>query len=231
MTAQHSGIDLSHRNTSVRPQDDLFVHVNGGWLDEYKIPGDRAIDGAFRALYDQAEIDAQNIIKEAASAGAEKGTDTQKIGDLYTSFMNVEAVDAAGSTPIAAELDAVAAVQDRDSMAALLGKLQRVGIGGAVGHYVDTDDKNSARYLMHFTQSGIGLPDESYYRLDEHAQLRADYTAHIGRMFDLAGVDYDPAKVVELETKLAKGHWDVVKRRDAERSYNLVHFDSIVANA
>ncbi|MCX5043003.1 peptidase M13 [Aldersonia sp. NBC_00410] len=231
MTAQLSGIDLSQRATAVRPQDDLFVHVNGSWLDGYEIPGDRAVDGAFRTLYDQAEIDAQTIILEAADAGAERGTDTQRIGDLYTSFMNAAAVEAAGIEPIAAELDAVRSVQDRDSMAALLGRLQRCGVPGALAHYVDTDAKNSERYIVHFTQSGLGLPDESYYRLDEHAGLRADYVAHIGRVFALAGVTYDPATVLDLESKLAAGHWDVVKRRDAERSYNLVSFDNVVSAA
>lgn len=111
----------------------------------------------------------------------------------------------------------------------LLGRLQRVGIGGAVGHYVDTDAKNSARYLMHTTQSGLGLPDESYYREDGHAEIRAQYVAHIGRMFELAGIGYDPQRVLDLETRLAAGHWDVVKRRDADLSYNLVTFEALTS--
>ncbi len=236
-----SGLDLSHLDDSVRVQDDLFVHVNGKWLDDYQIPADRAVDGAFRALYDQAELDVQVIIQNAAEAAAEPGSDARKIGDLYSSFMDTDTVTAAGLAPISTELAAVREVADRGAFAALLGRLQRTGVGGAVGIYVDTDDKDSNRYLVHAGQSGIGLPDESYYRQDEFAEIRTKYIAHIGRMFALAAADPRVAallpedldsvgqRVFELERKLAAGHWDVVRRRDAERSYNLTTFDALTA--
>ncbi|WP_282782304.1 MULTISPECIES: M13 family metallopeptidase [unclassified Nocardia] len=231
MTTQQapSGIDLSHVDASVRVQDDLFAHVNGQWLDSYEIPADRAVDGAFRTLYDQAELDVQRIIQNAAASNAEPGTEERKIGDLYSSFMDETAVAAAGLTPIAEELEAVRAVTDRGEFAALLGRLQRTGVGGALAYYVDTDDKDSTRYLVHATQSGIGLPDESYYRQDEYAEIRDKYVAHIRRMFELAGLEVDADRVFELERKLAAGHWDVVRRRDAELSYNLTTFDALAA--
>ncbi|UQB72287.1 M13 family metallopeptidase [Rhodococcus ruber] len=227
--ARHSGIDLTHLDERTRAQDDLFEHVNGRWLAEHEIPADRALDGAFRTLFDKAEVDVRTLIEEAAASSAEPGTDAQRIGDLYASFMDTETVEAAGLDPIAGELAAVADAADRNALAAVLGRLQRVGIGGAVGHYVDTDAKNSARYLMHTTQSGLGLPDESYYREDGHAEIRAQYVAHIGRMFELAGIGYDPQRVLDLETRLAAGHWDVVKRRDADLSYNLVTFEALTS--
>ncbi|MFE3542015.1 M13 family metallopeptidase [Nocardia sp. NPDC059177] len=235
-----SGIDLSFRDHDVRVQDDLFAHVNGQWLAGYEIPADRAVDGAFRTLYDQAELDVQAIIQDSA-AGAGGDADARKIGDLYASFMNTEAVAAAGFTPIAAELRAIAEVADSRAFAALLGSLQRTGVRGALGYYVDTDDKNSTRYLVHATQSGIGLPDESYYRSEEFAEIRDAYRAHIAKMFTLAAADpalagllpADPAdaarRVFDLEHTLAAGHWDVVRRRDAEKSYNLTTFADLVA--
>ncbi|WP_085996313.1 M13 family metallopeptidase [Nocardia otitidiscaviarum] len=231
MTTQQapSGIDLSHVDASVRVQDDLFAHVNGQWLDSYEIPADRAVDGAFRTLYDQAELDVQRIIQNAAASNAEPGTEERKIGDLYSSFMDETAVAAAGLTPIAEELEAVRAVTDRGEFATLLGRLQRTGVGGALAYYVDTDDKDSTRYLVHATQSGIGLPDESYYRQDDYAEIRDKYVAHIRRMFELAGLEVDADRVFELERKLAAGHWDVVRRRDAELSYNLTTFDALAA--
>ncbi|MFC9359764.1 M13 family metallopeptidase [Rhodococcus sp. NPDC057014] len=228
-TAQRSGIDLTHLDRDTRAQDDLFVHVNGKWIDDYEIPADRAIDGAFRTLYDKAEVDVQTIIEEAADSGAAPGTDAQRIGDLYGSFMDADVVEAAGLAPIARELADVASATDRSALAAVIGRLQRTGVGGAVGHYVDTDAKNSARYLVHFSQAGIGLPDESYYRQDDHAEIRAAYVEHIAKMFALAGVDYDAQRVFALETKIAAGHWDVVKRRDAELSYNLLTLDQLPA--
>ncbi|MEU8895245.1 M13 family metallopeptidase [Nocardia sp. NPDC048505] len=236
-----SGIDLSHLNDAVRVQDDLFAHVNGKWLDTYEIPADRSVDGAFRALYDQAELDVQAIIQNAAAEQAAPGSDARKIGDLFSSFMDADAVAAAGLGPIAEELAAVREVRDRGELAALLGRLQRTGVGGAVAVYVNTDDKNSDRYITYTSQSGIGLPDESYYRQDEFAEVRAKYIAHIGRMFALAAADARVAellpgaldsigtRVFEVEKKLAAGHWDVVKRRDAELSYNLTTFAELTA--
>ncbi|WP_255648892.1 M13 family metallopeptidase [Nocardia australiensis] len=236
-----SGIDLTYLDEAVRVQDDLFAHVNGVWLDTYEIPADRAVDGAFRTLYDQAELDVQTIIQNAAAAAPEPGTDARKIGDLYSSFMDIDAVAAVGLAPLVIELAAIKEVADRSAFAALLGRLQRTGVGGAIGVYVDTDDKNSNRYLVHAAQSGIGLPDESYYRQDEFAEIRTSYIEHIGRMFVLAAADQQVAgllpadldtvgqRVFELECKLAAGHWDVVRRRDAELSYNLTTFDALAA--
>ena len=225
-----SGIDLGHVDERVRPQDDLFEHVNGRWLAEHEIPADRALDGAFRTLADKAEVDVRTIIEEAAASGAEPGTDAQKIGDLYTSFMDTAAIEAAGLDPIRDELEAVSGAADRAALAAVLGGLQRVGVTGALAHYVDTDSKNSERYLMHVSQGGLGLPDESYYREERYAEIREQYTAHLGRMFALADLPYDAARVVALETKLAAGHWDVVKRRDADLTYNLLTLDSLLAD-
>lgn len=229
-----SGIDLTHLDPAVRVQDDLFTHVNGAWLAGYEIPADRAVDGAFRTLYDRAELDVQEIIRTAAG---EPGSDARKIADLYASFMDTETVEAAGLTPVADELRALAATTDRGEFAALIGRLQRTGVSGAVAVYVDTDDKNSQRYLVNATQSGIGLPDESYYRSDEYAEVRERYIAHIDRMFALAAADPAVAelldtqsagtRIFELERKLAAGHWDVVRRRDAELGYNLTTFTAL----
>ena len=97
--------------------------------------------------------------------------------------MDADAVEAAGLGPIDDELDAVADAPDRSSLATVIGRHQRVGVGGAISHYVDTDAKNSERYLIHFSQSGISLPDESYYREDNYAEIREKYVAHIDKMF------------------------------------------------
>ncbi len=153
-----SGIDLTHIDAGTRPQDDLFVHVNGKWLDEYEIPADRAVDGAFRTLYDKAEEDVKTLIQEASESGAAHGTDAQKIGDLYSSFMDADAVEAAGLSPIAEELAAVANAADLSELAGIVGRLQRTGVGGGIGQYVDTDAKDSSRYLVHFTQSVSDCP-------------------------------------------------------------------------
>ncbi|WP_313676338.1 M13 family metallopeptidase [Mycolicibacterium sp.] len=229
--AQRSGIDLAHLDSAVRPQDDLFGHVNGRWLDEYVMPADRATDGAFRQLYDRAEEQVHALITDAANGSlAADGTDAQRIGDLFASFADEAAVERRGLAPLLDELALIDAAGGPDELAVALGGLQRTGVGGGVGLYVNTDSKDSSRYLVHLTQSGLGLPDESYYRDEQHAAILGAYPAHIAAMFahTFGGTADEYAeragRIVALETALAAAHWDVVRRRDADLTYNLRTF-------
>ena len=250
LEATHSGIDLSFVDDGTRPQDDLFGHVNGRWLADYDIPADRATDGAFRLLADRAEEQVRDLIVEASDLddGQERSdrgidpavadTDEQRVGDLYGSFMDSETVARIGVQPLLDELATIDAVADRTALATVLGGLQRTGVGGGTGLYVDTDSKDSTRYLLHLSQSGLGLPDESYYRDAQHAAILAAYPGHIARMFVLVcGEEYageweaTAARIVALETKIAAAHWDVVKRRDADLTYNLRAFTELTAEA
>jgi len=236
-----SGIDLTYRDPAVRPQDDLFGHVNGRWLDGYAIPADRATDGAFRELYDRAEEQVRDIIAGAASSPAANSvaaiSDEGRIGDLYTSFLDEVTVERRGVTPLLDELSLIDSAPDPTALAAAVGRLQRTGVGGAVGLYVDTDSKNSSRYLVHLSQSGLGLPDESYYRDEQHAAILGAYPGHIARMFAhvLGGSPEEyverAGRIVALETRIAAAHWDVVRRRDAEASYNLRAFTDLSSAA
>lgn len=230
-----SGIDLSHIDSKVRPQDDLFGHVNGRWLSGYTIPPDRATDGAFRVLYDRAEEQVRELIIGAASVAVSGATDEQRIGELYASFLDEDAVERRGLAPLLEELTQIDSAQDRDSLARVVGRLQRTGVGGGVGLYIDTDSKDSSRYLVHLSQSGLGLPDESYYRDEQHGAILGAYPAHISAMFALvyggtAEQYADRAgRIVALETALAAAHWDVVRRRDADLTYNLRTFADLAA--
>ena len=236
-TSRRSGIDLSHVDQAVRPQDDLFGHVNGRWLTQHDIPADRATDGAFRALYDQAEEHVREIITDAAAMNAAMGTDEQRIGDLYASFLDEAAVERHGVAPLLSELTLIDDAQDPAALAAAMGRLQRTGAGGGVGVYIDTDSKDSTRYLAHLTQSGLGLPDESYYRDEQHAAILGAYPRHIASMFALVfGGTADEyieraGRIVALETTLAAAHWDVVRRRDADLTYNLRTLTEVVDGA
>jgi putative endopeptidase len=243
--AIRSGIDLSNIDASVRPQDDLFGHVNGRWLAEYQIPADRATDGAFRSLFDRAEVQVRDLITSISAKAHENvsastlpaGTDEQRIGDLYASFLDEDTVQHRGMQPLLDELAAIDDAASPGALAVAMGALQRTGVGGGIGVYVDTDSKNSNRYLVHVSQSGLGLPDEAYYRDEQHAELLAAYPDHIARMFALvygaAPDDHSQtaAQIVALETKLAAAHWDVVKRRDADLTYNLRTFADLQTDA
>ena len=221
-TELRSGIDLRYVDADVRPQDDLFGHVNGRWLTDYEIPADRATDGAFRTLADRAEEQVRDII---TSASAADGPDAQRIGDLYASFMDTEAIAAKGLDPIRPQLRAVASLRDVRDLAAFLGEFERIGGHGLFGSYISTDDRDSDRYLFHLVQGGLGLPDESYYRDDKHAELREKYVAYLTRLLTL-GEHPDPAgaaaTVLAIDTRLAQGHWERAETRDVQRTYNLL---------
>ncbi|CUU57141.1 putative endopeptidase [Parafrankia irregularis] len=215
------GMDLD-----VRPQDDLFGHVNGRWLVEAEIPSDRSSWGPFVQLADAAEQQVRDIIADlAAQDPAAQGEETRKIADLYNSFLDFDAVQALGLDPVRPLLDAAGALRDVQGLAAFLGGFERVGGNGLFGSYVDTDDRNSDRYLFHLRQGGLGLPDESYYRDDRFAEIREKYAAYLARMFELAQLpDHEEAaqRILALETLLAKGHWERAETRDVQKTYNLM---------
>jgi putative endopeptidase len=229
--SRRSGLDLDWIDPDTRPQDDLFGHVNGRWLRTHEIPEDRAQDGAFRALRDRAEDDVRAIIEQASG---EPGSDAQKIGDLYRSFMDAQAIEAAGVAPLRPLLDEVANAGDKAALAAVLGRRQREGLASLFGAYVSTDAKDSSRYLVHLSQSGLGLPDESYYRDEANAEIREKYVAHLAKLAALVGLP-DPAgladTVMELETALAEVSWDRVTNREVEKTYTLMMLPALRENA
>ncbi|RZS89733.1 putative endopeptidase [Motilibacter rhizosphaerae] len=220
-----SGIDLADGRPEVRPQDDLFRFVNGRWLDDVAIPDDRASAGTFYDLHDEAEAHLRRLVETLATSPAAEGTDERKVGDLYASFLDVETIERLGTTPLAGDLAAIEAVTSTSELARLLGALQRKGVTGAVAAYVNTDAKRSDRYVVHLSQAGLGLPDESYYRDESFEPVRTAYREHLVRMLALAGLD-DPegraARTYALEERLAGVHWDRVSARDAVKSYTLV---------
>lgn len=215
-----SGIDLDALDPAVRPQDDLYRHVNGRWIAGHEIPADRAMDGAFRALHDQAEEHVREIIVDLAAGGAEAGSTNAKVGALFASFMDTERIEALGTEPLAEDLALIEGASDKAALTAALGALQRTGGAHAVGFWVDNDAKDPERYVVYLVQSGLGLPDEAYYREEQYAPVREKYTPHVARMLAFAGVTEGAEAVVALETRLAEHHWDVVKRRDADLTYN-----------
>jgi putative endopeptidase len=239
-----SGIDLTALDPAIRPQDDLYSHVNGRWIASHEIPADRAVDGAFRALHDRAEEQVRDIIADAGASAADPGGAPAvdgveaQIGALYASFMDADAVEAAGIAPLRADLALIEDATTRAELTDALGVLQRTGAAAATGFWVDNDAKDPDRYVVYLHQSGLGLPDESYYREEQYAQIMAAYRPHIARMLTLGGVAADDARadelagrVVTLETKLAAGHWDVVKDRDAELTYNPTTLADLVDSA
>jgi putative endopeptidase len=217
-----SGIKTDELDPNIRPQDDLFRHVNGKWIERTEIPADKARYGSFYVLAEEAEKAVREIIEEAQST--DDGTEQRKFGDLYASFLDVDRIEQLGSEPLAPLLAEVDAISTVDELLATLGSLERQGTSGLFQLFVDNDPGNPERYLVFLEQGGIGLPDESYFREEKFEEIRAKYGEFLERMFSLAKLPEASAsavRVFELEKQIAEQHWDNVRSRDSEATYNL----------
>lgn len=224
-------LETSAVDTSVRPQDDLFRHVNGTWLAEVTIPADRPGTGSFLVLREAAEAACRDILAELAQdtdQGVAPKTSAEKIAALYTSFLDEERIETLGAGPLAAELGPILEATDKGALARVLGTGILSGLTGPVDLEVEVDLNDPDRYTTWMGQSGLGLPDESYYREDAHAEVRTAYTAHVARMLELAELPARlggeagalASRIMAVETALAAGHWDRVACRDVERMNN-----------
>ncbi len=203
---------------TIRPVDDLFQYVNGRWLTANEIPADKARWGAFDQLRDEAEAAVRDIITELAEHPQAPGSDRAKIADLYRSFMDTDAIEARGVEGLFDDIDDIT---DTDSLARWLAEAMRDGVTSLIGVGVDADPGDPSRYQLFIGQSGLGLPDEEYYRLETHTETRTAYREHIERMLKLAGQDPDASQaILELETTIAASHWDKVRCRDLRQMYN-----------
>ena len=218
MSPLKSGIESSALDPKVRPQDDLFRHYNGKWITEYQMPDDRSSDGIFRKLHDAAEAQVRQIIENSHGSG-----EAQKIGDLYKSFMDTDAIKARGISPIVDDLAAIDGIRNLEEFITVLARLEMRGIGGIFGAAIYPDAMDSNTNILYLGQGGLSLPDESYYREDQFAEIRKAFVEHVAKMCALVGIA-DGAKlgaqILELETEIASHHWDQVKDRDATLTYN-----------
>lgn len=241
-------LETAHTDTSVRPQDDLFRFVNGQWLTTAEIPADRPSSGAFTTLRDESEAACRQIVEELAeqfSSVAPEGaaevlsTNRGRVGALYQAFMDEAHLEELGAEPLAEELAPVLGASSKEELARALGEMTPVGFMGVVGADVEVDINDPERYTSWVGQSGLGLPDESYYREEAQAPLRQAYVEHVARMMALAGLTDSfgasgedlAERVMAVESALAKGHWDRVTCRDVEKMNNPMSWQQIVDSA
>ena len=208
-----SGINKENFDTSIRPQDNFYQYVNGTYIKNAVIPSDRTSIGAFYTLRDKSEKDVLNIIEELSKTeGLKKGSDEQKVADLYRAFMDEEKIEKLGLSPLQPDLDAIDAIKTADDLMVYLAKGEVRGISSPLQFYISVDAKVATEYRAHFWQGGLSLPDRDFYFNEEErfVGIRTAFTAHIIKMFELAGWK-DPkgaAKtVMDMEMAMAKSHW------------------------
>jgi putative endopeptidase len=219
------GVDLAARDLNVKPGDDFFRYANGTWMANTEIPADRTRWGTFDMLREKSDRDQRTIIEEVALAGGAAGSNQQKIADYYNSFLNQEAIDAAGFAPVQEELAQIAALRTHEQTIRLIAT-PGIAVNSPIAVFVGLDDRNPNRYICNMVHAGLGLPEREYYRRTdgEFPNIRSAYAAHIERTLTLAGQRNGGAQarsILALETQIAERHWPIADRRDRDRTYNL----------
>ena len=220
-----SGINKKNMDTKVKPGDNFANYVNGAWMKTMKIPADKASYGAFDMLYDQSQKDVKAIIEEAAKSNAADGTDEQKIGDYYASFMDRKGRNAKGTTPIQSEMKTIDAIANYNDLASFFGTANRTGVSIPFNISVYTDFKDPTKNILITWQGGIGLPEKEYYTSTDPkmADIRKKYVAHVEKMLQLGGLENpaeNAAKIMALETSIASQHMRKEDTRDMMKLYN-----------
>ena len=218
-------LDTSTFDRSVRPQDDMFLYVNGSWLKNTPIPADKSNYGSFTKLADESQKQIRAMIEELASNSNPQGSDAQKVGDFYKSFMDQDRINELGLKPIQAELEKIEGLNSKEDLVKYFGEIQQTGSSSPIGFFVMQDAKDSTRYMTHLIQSGTTLPDRDYYLKDDEKSknARAALTNYIQQLYSLAGLPDGKKwskKIVDLETQLAEIQWERTQLRDAEKRYN-----------
>ena len=220
-----SGINKKNMDTNVKPGDNFADYVNGTWYNNTKIPADKASYGAFDLLYDQSQLDVKAIIENAAKSNNADGSDEQKIGDYFASFMNRKDRDARGIIPIQSELKTIDAIANYTDLASCFGTSNRTGVTNPFNISVSQDSKNPNEYALTTWQSGLGLPEREYYTATDAKMLdiRKKYVAHVEKMLQLCNIENpaeNAAKIMALETTIASSHMKKEDTRDVVKLYN-----------
>lgn len=222
-----SGLDTAAFSSVIKPSDDLFRFVNGPWIDTYRLPDDKARYGSFDKLAEDAESQIRDILEDEDCPAA-------KSQALYRSFMDTDAIEAAGATPIRPALDAIDHAADKAALTRTIGALKPIDMGPDVFDIaVFGDPKNPDTNVVHLEQSGIGLPDEAYYREDHYTPIREAYVDMVAKQLRLAGYGDEETtraqagRFLDVETRIAANHWDNVATRDSQKTYNPTDFATL----
>ena len=219
-------LDQSGIDSTVRPQDDFFLYVNGGWIKKTEIPASEATWGAGAILYQNTTQNLKNLIDSCAKLNAAKGTNEQKVGDFYASAMDSAGIEKKGFSPLQPDMQRIAALQSPKDILHEVALEYNLGIGALVNFYANQDDKNSEQVVAHFDQGGLGLPNKDYYTKKDSAttSIRNAYLCYIAKIFTLAGDSamskQAAASVMKIESALAMASKTPVELRDPEANYH-----------
>jgi predicted metalloendopeptidase len=222
------GINVSNMDLSVKPNEDFYKFVNGGWLKKTEIPADKTRWGTYDELRQKTDIDALNILKEATENPKYKSnTDQGKAVNLYKSILDTVGRNKKGLSPLKPYLAKINSIKNVKDLQALLIEMEPIGGIGFLGVGIGGDAKNSNRNVIYVSPGIVGLPDRDYYVSDDRdsKEKREKYVLHVARMLQFLGENQkkaksDADKILELETAISQPRFDRVERRDRRKSYN-----------
>lgn len=223
------------RDTSIRPQDDLFRHVNGTWLKENEIPADLARYGSFIMLHLKSEEQVRDII-ESVSVDSDDPIEA-KIAGFYRSYMDIEKLNDLGTSPLQVDLDLIDDAADKDELAVVFGRLMNRAVRGPFEMFVDANLNDPTTYIGYLGQGGLTLPDEAYYREDAHRDIREAFKEFIPGFLELVrGFDADDAAlaattIYDIEEALASHHMNIVDCRDTDKINNVLTWEEFTTRA
>ncbi|WP_165735089.1 M13 family metallopeptidase [Pseudoalteromonas sp. C8] len=220
------GVDLTARNEAVKPGDDFFMYASGTWYDNYVMPADKTRYGAFSGLAERSEDDVKAIFEEIA-ARKDLNAEEKLVADFYNAYMDTETLNKLGVAPIKPLLSEISDIASTDDLAEMFGKSWLTGNKAPFGGGMWFNRLDPNKYEMSLGAGGLGLPDRSYYLEDAErfVKTRTAYVAHIAEMLEFAGTENTAERaqaILDLETKIAQGHWPREKRRNRDLTLNQV---------
>ena len=219
--------DKSGMDTTVNPGDNFFLYANGQWMKKTQIPKTETGWGSFYTLYNDNIKSLDEILINASKEEHPKGSLEQKVGDFYASGMDTVAIEKLGYTPLKPLLSKIDAIKDYKELLNFAAEAYKDGNGDLFGFYVGPDDKISTKNAVNFSQSGITLPERSYY-FNNDAQtkkIRTEFVKYMTQLFVLTGSTKEEAtkyadNILKLETSIANSHSTPVELRDPQKNYN-----------
>lgn len=221
------GINKSYIDTTVRPSEDFFRFVNGGWIKKTEIPADLGAYGSFTELREENQKVLLEILRKAGENEQYKaGSDQKKAADFYSVGMDSLMAERAGVSVLKPYFEKIEAIQDKKDVQEYLEQDILQGGSAFFNMAVFPDLKNSNKMVAYITSGGIGLPERDYYlKTDEKSkEIREKYLEHLANLFELAGADAAEAKkqaetVLNIETRLARTMLSKEDSRDPYKSY------------
>lgn len=215
---------------SVKPGDDFFHYAVGKWIKDNPIPSNENSWGIYNVVQEETY---KRILKINETAEAEKGatreSNTQKIGDFWHTAMDTDTVEKAGIAPLKDEFDRIGSIKNKKDLLDVVAHLQYIGVGAMYSQYIFQDEMDSNRYALHLYQGGIGLPERDYYfdEDDRTKNIRAEYLAHLTKMFQLLGDEEIVARknsetVMRIEMDFARASRKLQDLRDPHKNYNAM---------